>query len=187
MTHSKRPWTCINKINIGYILNHVDLKSSSNKWNVANFRTGHSLHAAKIQQRGHHFDLMSTCTHRMKTLKEEKSFRVNQTQPFFVTVLCEGLWSINLSFTMANEWNRPRETSETKMKTPYISSDSAEMECVLRSHINIPQAAFPLLTHKRVSGPFLVPSIPVRAHPKAMMTALVVMALWPVEARDNNT
>lgn len=73
------------------------------------------------------------------------------------------------------------------MKTPYISSDSAEMECVLRSHINIPQAAFPLLTHKRVSGPFLVPSIPVRAHPKAMMTALVVMALWPVEARDNNT
>lgn len=72
------------------------------------------------------------------------------------------------------------------MKTPNVSSDSAEMECVLRSHINIPQAAFPLLTHKRVSRPFLVLSIPVRAHPKVMMTALVVMALWPIEARDNS-
>lgn len=186
MTHSKRQWTCINKINTGSILN-PNLKSSSNTWNVANFRTGHSLHAAKIQQSGYHFDLMSTCKHRMKTLKEAKSFRVNQTQPFLVTVLCEGLRSISLSFTMANEWNRQRETSETKMKIPYVGSDSAEMECVLRSHINIPQAAFPLLTHKRVSRPFLVPSIPVMAHPKAMMTALVVMALWPIEERDNST
>lgn len=74
------------------------------------------------------------------------------------------------------------------MKTPYVSSDSAEKECVLRSHINIQQAAFPLLKHKEsTSGPFLVLSIPLRAHPKAMMIALVVMALWPIEARDNST
>lgn len=118
----------------------------------------------------------------------DKVFQSKSNPAFFVTVLCIGLRSINLSFTMANEWNRPQETSETKMKTPYVSSDFAEKECVLRSHINTPQAAFPLLTHKEsVSGPFLVLSIPVRAHLKAMMTALAVMTLWPIEARDNST
>lgn len=41
-----------------------------------------------------------------------------------------------------------------------------------------------LNTQRKSPGPFLVLSIPIL---KAMMTALVVMALWPIEARDNRT